>query len=266
MVVLTILLVPTLVFAAGVNKFGAAKATCNEDNLVVVPLEITNQDNLAAVVIPLEFSEGVTMKGVDFTDTRVEYFDLKTSNIDNENNTVLIGLLPQMTPEHKPKLTAGTGTVARLIFEVNDPAVSEVTLKATTFEKPYHELSFVYVDEGESGQPVIRLEKPEFLDQGVSLTAAGDVADKPYSFALSQNYPNPFNPTTVISYSLPVAGHVNLTVYNVLGQTVSTLVDGYREAGPQTEEWNASDHSSGVYFYRITTTSNTETKKMMLLK
>ena len=266
MVVVTILLVPSLVFAASADKFGVAKATCNEDNLVVVPLEITNLDNLTAVVIPLEFSEGVTLKEVDFTDTRVEYFDLKASNINNENRTVLIGLLPQITPDAKPNLTAGTGTVARLIFEVNDPTVSEITLEATTFDSPHHELSFVYLDDDESGQSVIRVEKPEFPSQGVSLAAVSEAAGKPHSFALNQNYPNPFNPTTIISYSLPVAGHVNLTIYNVLGQTVSTLVDERREAGPQTEEWNASNHSSGVYFYRITTTTNTETKKMVLLK
>ncbi|MCK4461862.1 MAG: T9SS type A sorting domain-containing protein, partial [candidate division Zixibacteria bacterium] len=70
----------------------------------------------------------------------------------------------------------------------------------------------------------------------------------------------------VIAYGLPVAQRVNLTIYNVLGQKVATLVDGVQDAGPQQVEWNASDVSSGVYFYRLTTEQNIKTRKMLLLK
>ena len=70
------LLVPSLVFA-GANKFAAAKAVGHGDNLVIVPLEITNDVALSALDIPLSYSEGVTLKEVNFTDTRVEYFDFK---------------------------------------------------------------------------------------------------------------------------------------------------------------------------------------------
>lgn len=86
------------------------------------------------------------------------------------------------------------------------------------------------------------------------------------SYELSQNYPNPFNPTTTIRFSLPVAGHVRLTVFNILGQEVQTLVNGYREAGKNTVIFDAKNLSSGIYIYKIESGSFTQTKKMTLLK
>ncbi|MDD5039984.1 MAG: T9SS type A sorting domain-containing protein [Patescibacteria group bacterium] len=88
----------------------------------------------------------------------------------------------------------------------------------------------------------------------------------PITFTLSQNYPNPFNPVTTISYSLPDAAHVTLDVYNILGQRVTVLVDGDQPAGEYSITWDASQYSSGVYFYRLATFEAVETKKMLLLK
>jgi hypothetical protein len=84
--------------------------------------------------------------------------------------------------------------------------------------------------------------------------------------ALSQNYPNPFNANTSISYTLAEAGNANLSVYDISGRLVATLVDGYQEAGEHSATWNASEFSSGVYFYKLTTADCTATKKMHLLK
>jgi len=88
----------------------------------------------------------------------------------------------------------------------------------------------------------------------------------PEKFALSQNYPNPFNPTTEIAFTLSQASHVTLEIYNILGQRVVTLVNDYREVGTYTVTWDASNQSSGIYFYRIATSSGTVAKKMVLLK
>jgi hypothetical protein len=265
-VVLTFLLVPSLVFAAS-QKFAVAEASLNEDSRIVVPLEITNDDNLTAITIPLEFSEGVTLKEVDFEGTRVEYFDLKIATIDDANRTVLIGLLPQMSNERKLDLAAGTGPVANLVFEVNDPTVDEITIEALTIEKPYHTLAFVYHDYSPAGDRSIRVERFEFEPVTKSLSdMPGSPSTTPGKFGLSQNYPNPFNPTTMISFNLPVASRVDLSVYNVLGQKVATLIDGRLDAGLQEVEWNATEFSSGVYFYRIATDTNVETRKMVLLK
>jgi len=88
----------------------------------------------------------------------------------------------------------------------------------------------------------------------------------PHEFSLHQNYPNPFNPTTEIAFALPEAAHVTLEIYNVLGQRVATLVDGFREAGTYTVNWDASSKTSGIYLYRLQAGESVETKKMLLLK
>ena len=88
----------------------------------------------------------------------------------------------------------------------------------------------------------------------------------PTSYSIEQNYPNPFNPSTTIRYTLPVSGIVSVRVYNILGQLVTTLVDGNQKAGTYSVTFNASSLSSGVYFYRIQSGSFAAVKKMMLLK
>jgi phosphatidylserine/phosphatidylglycerophosphate/cardiolipin synthase-like enzyme len=88
----------------------------------------------------------------------------------------------------------------------------------------------------------------------------------PYNYSLSQNYPNPFNPTTNIDFSIPTASKVALKVYNILGQEVATLVDGEMKAGNYQVNFNASNLSSGVYFYRLTAGSFVMNKKFTLLK
>ncbi|MCH9031033.1 MAG: S8 family serine peptidase [candidate division Zixibacteria bacterium] len=100
----------------------------------------------------------------------------------------------------------------------------------------------------------------------------GDVnATLPNSFELSQNYPNPFNPSTTISYSLPRAGNVRLSVLNILGQEVRELVDSYHSAGSQSVIWDGKNSggqtvASGIYFYRLESESETLTRKMAFLK
>ncbi|MFC2119790.1 T9SS type A sorting domain-containing protein [Bacteroidota bacterium] len=88
----------------------------------------------------------------------------------------------------------------------------------------------------------------------------------PQRFYLAQNYPNPFNPTTTIQYSIPESGTLKLTVYNALGKAVRTLVKNYKEAGTYTINFNASDLSSGIYYYRIDAGEFTAAKKMILIK
>lgn len=93
----------------------------------------------------------------------------------------------------------------------------------------------------------------------------------PDKFHLYSNYPNPFNPITTISFDLPVASHVKLEIYNLLGQRIVTLIDGSRVAGQHQVIWNGLDNvgnsvASGVYFYRLTKDNYAVTKKMVLLR
>jgi len=88
----------------------------------------------------------------------------------------------------------------------------------------------------------------------------------PTEFALERNYPNPFNAMTVIEYQLPVTSDVKLEVYNLLGQRVASLVDEKQQAGYRSVVWDASEVSSGLYFYKLTAGDFTDTRRMLLVK
>jgi hypothetical protein len=94
----------------------------------------------------------------------------------------------------------------------------------------------------------------------------GDLVDLPSEFALLSNYPNPFNAQTVIEYQLPVSSSVKLEVYNLLGSKVATLLDAKQEAGYKSVTWDASNVSSGIYFYKLIVGDFTETRRMVLVK
>lgn len=88
----------------------------------------------------------------------------------------------------------------------------------------------------------------------------------PERFSLSQNYPNPFNPVTNIKFAIPVSGAVKLEVFDILGKSVSVLVNENMTAGTYTADFDAGTLASGVYFYTLTAGDFTETKKMLLVK
>ncbi len=120
---------------------------------------------------------------------------------------------------------------------------------------------------------VVRAQVTHFSVYGVvqELTPTTVNEHIPASFTLSQNVPNPFNPTTTIAFTLPMSRMAKLSVYNVLGQEVRSLLNGNMVAGNHSVVWNGIDDSgravtSGVYFYRLETGSMQVTKKLMLLR
>jgi hypothetical protein len=98
-------------------------------------------------------------------------------------------------------------------------------------------------------------------------TASGVENNKtPVSFSLSQNYPNPFNPVTKINYSVAKAGNVKITVYDILGNEIQTIVNHKHENGNYSADFDGSKLSSGTYIYKIETGDFSEVKKMTLIK
>jgi len=109
---------------------------------------------------------------------------------------------------------------------------------------------------------------PFAIDQNCGATSAeeDDFSEIPLQFGLFDNYPNPFNPTTLIKYSIPENGFVKLSVYNLVGEEVSVIVNEMIDAGFYEVTFNAAGLPIGIYFYRIQAGSFVETKKMVLLR
>ena len=98
------------------------------------------------------------------------------------------------------------------------------------------------------------------------VTSVDDQLVAPQEYSLKQNYPNPFNPTTTIEYSMPEAGIVKVSIYNILGQEITTLVNQFKSQGSHKVTFDAKNLPSGIYFYKMESNSFVQTKKLMLLK
>jgi hypothetical protein len=262
--VILVVMVCATAFGAKVNSIAAEKAVLDAEN-VIIPLELKNENAMIGLDLPLQFTEGVTLKEVIFEGTRSENFDFRHATIDNDNHTVIIGMIPMVFGENTD-LTPGDGIIANLVFTVEDQSVKEIELSAIEIKTPSHSPMFIYTDEstGEMTSSV-----PEFGTVSYSLTDL-DQPNLPMAFELKQNHPNPFNPTTHINFDLPSPTDIDLTIYNVLGQQVKSYSD-FRTAGSHSITWDGTDNtgsqvSSGVYFYRLDAGQNSATKKMMMLK
>lgn len=117
-----------------------------------------------------------------------------------------------------------------------------------------------------------RRDKGMYLDEiivyQVSLPVKDELdrSDIPEDYVLLPNYPNPFNAVTEIIYALSENSTVYLSIYNLAGEKIATLVDGKQTAGYKSVTWDASDYSSGIYFYKLTAGDFTQTRRMTLLK
>jgi subtilase family serine protease len=112
----------------------------------------------------------------------------------------------------------------------------------------------------EEGKPVV------LANQINSFTIEQAAPELPTAYALNQNFPNPFNPSTMISFALPVAGHVKISVFNVLGQKLAELVNGDFEAGIHQVQFSGESLASGIYLYRMEAGSFVAVKKLLLMK
>jgi hypothetical protein len=179
----------------------------------------------------------------------------------------------------------GTGSAVNIVWEDRRDGNSELYAIRST-------------DGGEGWGPETRLTNNAFISRNPSITVSGSAVhvvwwdqrdgnseiyykkdpngnpisvtnisnDVPGEFSLSQNYPNPFNPVTYIEFDVARLSNIILTVYNVNGMEVETLVDKEMNAGKYKAEWKASYFASGIYFYTLTAGQFKETKKMMLVK
>jgi hypothetical protein len=125
-------------------------------------------------------------------------------------------------------------------------------------------LAITALTEGLTGKALdntLRYQTDKVWVANVSLAAA-----IPTTFSLEQNYPNPFNPSTLIKYGLPHDAHVELEVYNVLGQRVAILLNEKQSAGYHEAVFQRTALPSGMYFYRLHAGSFAQTRKMLVLR
>lgn len=119
--------------------------------------------------------------------------------------------------------------------------------------------AILYLDQGNPDHVVV-LQPPE--------TGVADVHkdERPVAFLLSQNRPNPFAQTTTISFNLPVSGHATLSIYDICGRLITTLLDEEIEVGPSSATWDGESDASGIYFYRLGWSGHSLTRKMLVVR
>jgi Endoglucanase len=164
-----------------------------------------------------------------------------------ENDSIVIERKEDPIVDFVPFATVGPTTSA---------FIDTTTSEGTAY---YYRLSVNIKDS------IIAQSYPIMMTAHLSTTSV-PLTNAPFRFQLSENYPNPFNPTTTISFQLPQRLHVTLKVYDVIGREVATLVNEELSVGNHTQQWNAMNMSSGIYFYRLQAGSFTETKKLVLVK
>ena len=148
---------------------------------------------------------------------------------------------------------------------IDDPENTTIYRRAEEGSGTFEPLDTEYdQDAGELVATVDGFSELAFATGMVTSTFAD--AGLPKTYKLSQNYPNPFNPATIIEFALPEAGDVELTVYNILGRRVATLVNEHKQAGHHQVTFDAGNLASGLYFYRIRAGEFTNTRKLMLIK
>lgn len=117
-----------------------------------------------------------------------------------------------------------------------------------------------------SGFSVTKKSKAQDTRFVLKISPGQDADGVPAEFGLKQNYPNPFNPQTTIPFSLPVESDVRITIYDILGRRVTTLVNETLSAGNHEIQWNASQLASGIYIYRMQANNQVITKKLTVIK
>ena len=233
---------------------------------VVVNVFGYNQEDIKAAYLALHYSStNLLYNATLFSGTRGDIAFTKQTSLSDQS------LLISLIFDDAAPLTAGTGSLAKIIFDIHAAATEEiVTIDSITY-LGVQPTQFILTDE--LGGLTFT---PYFTPGQVEIKSPTDIDDiavelLPTEFALGQNAPNPFNPATRISFDLPQASVVHLNVFNILGQKVRTLVDDFLPAGTHEVIFDGKGEqnqvlASGVYFYRIEAGEFRKSLKMTLMK
>lgn len=262
----------------------AESATVRVDSVEAAPGEsfgvgiwlTNNTDNISALTIPLRYNNPyLTLDSVSFAGTILTKGFSGVTDLNPAGQSLRISYIIDEFTIPLPTISVSQGLLATLHFTLGQGASPDLIAIDSILRD-----SVVYFDGNEihfwtriefSDQSGTYVIYPGFTPGAVKVMVATDINDDfdnilPTAYELGQNYPNPFNPSTSIDYSLPRAGYISLKVFNVIGQEVTTLYNGFKAAGNHRVEFRASGKPSGIYFYRLIHQDGSETKKMLLVK
>lgn len=181
----------------------------------------------------------------------IEKWVIYTSPPGSNGETIFEHVFRRAYPNTAGTTFNGTAGTQQFIFTYKKDPVWKDTSMIT--------IAFIQND---NNKEVLNSGKGTYFPVGINNNNTGIPSD----YSLSQNYPNPFNPVTNIKFSIPAASEVKLAVYDMLGREVSLLANSRFDAGSYTIDYDASNLTSGIYFYTISAGSFIETKKMILVK
>jgi hypothetical protein len=244
--------------------------------------------------LPSEAFAGNILYPADFNAGDFMYDFLKISHVENNFGSRFVGAIPVFmgydevyadsaktsptTNYHLPRIegiSAGPGGTEIYLYDTyfdtstaqgsmkNEPVGVEYIgddYKVITLSFP---LYYMNIDQAKALIEHIMIEKFN------EVVAIEDLEQEttPTKFVLYQNYPNPFNPTTMITYQIPTISDVDISIYNILGQKVVTLVSEKKQPGYHMVEWDASGFASGLYYYKLSCDQGfVQTKKLILLR
>lgn len=232
-----------------------------------------NTESIQGLFIPLKFDNpDLIYDSVSFENTVLTSNFVGVAGYQSEINNLWITYMPDISNPQVDSILTPNGLIASIYFTVSDfPSPATVAIDSLNEITYTSDSTYYVINVNMSAADGESLYYPEFQGGAITILVPTAVEDDlnltlPNEYHLSQNYPNPFNPSTNIRFSLPTAGPVKLEVYNVLGQHVATLVDRQMSAGTHEVEFDGSNQSSGIFFYRLIHAQGTETKKMIMVK
>ncbi len=232
-----------------------------------------NTVDISGMTLPIKFPnpqlhlDSVSLASSVWTHDFAGYY-----HIDNIAKVAKVTVIPAIYSDPLPDVDFTEGVVAEFWFTLALDAQATIIPVDSVYSDEIIGGVHVYnrIDVTDNTGTSIYL--PDFIPGEITVFVPTGVDDDPSNsnlpteFALAQNYPNPFNPSTVIAFALPTASHVRLDIYNILGQNVITLADCRMDAGRYEVTFEADDRPSGIYFYRLTHSEGTLTRKMLLVK